>query len=156
MTKQQLIADVRNAWKSELSKEVEDSLVAYTPHPEEVEARELFRGLQWTEVPDETLELNFPNLLLLGSTALRYYLPAFITCVLRKNGWSELQERLVDGLFRVPKKEAPLQLFRAKFDPLTYSQKRAVADFLRYIAERYDLDSRFRKRVTDSITRYWG
>ncbi|MFO0921375.1 MAG: DUF6714 family protein [Pirellulales bacterium] len=157
MMKHDVIDAILDTWADiSYSEVVDQSLREYSPHPEEQDAKRLFLGHKWGEITDEVLSSDVPNPFLIGSTALRYYLPAFLICAIRKKRWCELLEYLADIKLRVPRKENALERFKEDFDPLSQAQRFAVMRFLQYASSFYEDDSRVKARIKDSIERYWG
>ena len=156
MSTQDVVKEIIDAWKwSEYTFEVDKSLKDYSPHPEELEAKSLFVGLAWNEVPGDVLTLDFPNPLLIGTIAIRYYMPAFMIFSLQNPEDFALQERLADGLLRVPKRRHSVDSFSERFNELSFNQKQSVAAFMRHVALAYGEDTRVRRRIMHSIIQFW-
>jgi hypothetical protein len=159
MKKQEVIELIRDAWRlAEYEGVVDKSLRDSTPHPEERESRKRFLGLHWSEVPEFVLTDNYPSPYLIGDVAFRYYLPAFMLFAIKENEWSDTLDCLINHEFRVPVKDQPRKSFQNRFDQLTYIQKKAVAEFMRYAAETIyssieegNYNSRVRSRIRKSL-----
>ena len=155
--KHQVVEAISDAWKDvHYTQVIDQCLRDYSPHPEEQEAKRLFLGRTWGDIPDEVLKNDMPNPFLIGPTALRYYMPAFLISAIREERWCELLERLVDRQLRVPMKKMALEHFKKHFDPFSQPQRMAITNFLRFASTFYADDSRVKARINDSIVRYWG
>jgi len=152
-----LVIAIERGWLNEsYTSTIDACLKEYSPHAEEMEAKAMFVGLHWKSVPYALLKQDCPNPLLVGSVALRFYLPAFMLASVETGTWNELLERLADGLFRVPKREPALANFQRRFDSLTVEQRHAVLEFMRYSAMFFEPGSRVERRIQGSIASYWG
>ncbi len=166
MNTTQLAQCIRAAWdEAGYTAEVEAALRKTSPHPEEREAREAFLGKRWDEVPESTLLARCPSPFLIGSEALRYYLPAFLTASLKASN-DDLLVFLIEFHLKPPRKPEKFERFRREFDLLSGKQRDAVAAFLRWARDsRYPpghdpgdssaYRDRVVRRINDTLQRYW-
>jgi len=159
-----LIHAIEAAWaESSYSEEVHRALSVYTAHPEEQEARGLFRGRHWEDISDAVLLANCPNPFLIAGPAFRYYLPAFMIAAIRHRDEMFFEEVL--GHLTLPKKPEAVARFYAKFEGLSGNQKKAVALFLETVRDiEFPRDQwgvqdkyheRWVRRIDRSLHGYW-
>ncbi len=159
-----LIQTIEAAWaESSYTQEVDSALSAYTPHPEEQEARALFRGRHWKDISEAVLLANCPNPFLISAPAFRYYLPAFMITAIRDP--DEMLFEAVLQRFTLPKKAGALAYFHAQFEGLSRDQRKAVALFLKTVKDiefrpdqygvRNKYNERSVRRINHSLEGYW-
>ncbi|QDV25878.1 hypothetical protein Q31a_42060 [Aureliella helgolandensis] len=93
-----------NYCPSEITKNLNE-ISLETEIPEAIEAIASVKGLRWEDVPDYLIDRSHPSLLFIGKEALRYYLPAFLSAIVRNAvhemlfSQSMLQSDVQDSLF---------------------------------------------------------
>ncbi len=157
---QKLIAEIKMAFPLDYPSEVDAALRTWTPHPEEQEARQLFLGKKWDEIPDEILFANCPSPFFIGAVPRLYYLPTFLIAALC-HPEEELMGVMVEFRLKPPKKPEKLVEFADEFSGLSVPQRSAVASFLFHARDHIynsesEYDRRVRRRINDAIERCWG
>ena len=150
-----LVTEINESFPNQpIPYKVDDQIREWDPHPEVCEARSLFLGKCWKEIPDSTLLENCPSPFLIGHLAFRYFLPAFLLAAIRDE--DQLMEGMIETL-KPPRKEGTLKDFNCRFKGLTARQSNVVVLFLEYVRDvcYYD-DDRSIKRINNSINRYWA
>jgi hypothetical protein len=125
---------------------------------------EFFAGRLWTEIGDDELLNSYPTgvsaaVTFLSDQSFFYYLPLFMSCVLRKFDESDaLAQSLLFDLMRPSTLQGQNQ-FDARFLDLELSKKKCVARFLKFLVEchagKYPSDIYEASSPDISLPRYW-
>lgn len=124
--------------------------------------RRLFRGVQWTDLPDKVIDENFDKLPLLTAEAFVYYVPAYIrravlnpqekdcglSSVLTVTVYSLCDQKLPDDHW-----------WRERAERFTREQESAVAVFLRWVValgESGNVDQTEIDGARCGLARYWN
>ncbi len=134
-------------------------------HPSYSGANAEVRGFQgktwtsdWRRIPREVIEENYSSLLFLSPKALRFFLPAYMTCALTRGNGGRTSNVLSFTLYCLNpevNEQAFLEHFLGQVQGLTAQQREAVRSFLELICDEHD-DETLRREAADGLKRYWA
>lgn len=149
-----VITAIRAAFPTDRSRALITALAEPGGHPETDEIRDLVGNKEWNSVEDSVYLASYPSPFVMGESRINYYLPGLLCAALRESE-GNLADRLVTDFLRPPPIQSDFSKFRRRFSGLTETQKRSVAQFLRYCSDALYVDAKFRARIHDSISRFW-
>jgi hypothetical protein len=130
-----------------------DVIDGYGSEEEQKEARKLDKDTHWSEILDEDIK-KFPSILsFLNPVGWRYHIPAYMIWTIKnyKNSDSfTVDSTIYDFILQ---EEKYLNWCMERFSLLTQEQSRAVAMFLKYMAE----DERYcdAPAAKEALDKYW-